>query len=135
MPVSAATAGYGCVFKRGATAIAEVVNISGPGLKLDTIDVTNMGSPNATREFIAGLLDGGEVTLEINFLPADATQKSLITDLTSRTKTTYSIVWSDTAPTTWTFTALVTGYEPGGKVDDKLSATVTLKISGLPTIP
>lgn len=35
----------------------------------------------------------------------------------------------------WVFNALVTGIEPTAKVDDKLSASITFKVTGVPTLP
>lgn len=125
--------GMGTLLKQGATTIAEVVSISGPGMKRDKIDATNFSSLNNAREFIYGLLDGGEIELELNFLPSDATQQALTTQLlTGTTFLAYSIVWTD--GTTWTFNALVTAFQPTGKVEDKLTASCTLAITGAPTL-
>lgn len=64
--------GFGTQFKRGDgggvevfTPLADVTNVSGPGLSRETIDVTSHGSPDAWMQFIGGLKDGGEVSLEI----------------------------------------------------------------------
>lgn len=111
------------------TTIAEVVSINGPGQKLDLIDATHMESPNAFREYIPSLLDGGEVSFDVNFLPGNANQAGLRTDLTSRTKRNFQLVWTDSAPTTYSFAGYVTAFEPSAKIDDKLMASVTVKIT------
>jgi hypothetical protein len=70
------------------TTIAEVINISGPTLSLETIDVTSHGSTDAWREFVAGLKDPGEITFDINFVPTGATHSystGLINDYDDRT--------------------------------------------------
>jgi predicted secreted protein len=126
-------AAYSTLIKKGSTAIAEVNSISGPGLSLDAIEVTHHESTDAWREFVGGLIDGGEITLDLNFLPADATQSlaaGLVADLISRDADTYSIIFPDTSSTEWTFSALVTNFEPSAPVDGKLGASVTLKITG-----
>jgi len=118
------------------TTIAQVVGLGGPSISLDPLDVTNHSSVEGWKEFVGGLLDGGELTLEINFDPADGTHDSttgLIKDMTDRTVRNFQLVFSDTANTTWTIPALVTGFEPAAPVDGKLSASVTLKVSGKPT--
>jgi len=135
---------YGTLLQRGDgggpetfTSIAELTSVSGPNLSMDTIDVTHMGSANAYREFIAGLKDGGDVSMDVNFLPADATQNmaaGIMADLDARTKRNFQVVWSDTAATVWSFSAFVTGFSPSSSLGDKLSATITLKITGKPTI-
>ena len=79
MPESQAHAAYGTLIEAddGAgnyTAIAEVVDITGPDQSRDTIDVTHMQSPNGYQEFIPSFKDGGNVTLTLNFLPFHPTQ-------------------------------------------------------------
>lgn len=134
MPASNVKAAFGTLLKKGATTIAEVVNVSGPGISADTIDVTHQESSDNAREFIGSLVDSGEVSCDVNFLPGNATQKTFISDIYGKVKATYSLVWSD-AGLTWTFEAIPTGFEPSAQIDDKLSASITLKITGKPTFP
>jgi hypothetical protein len=134
MPASNVKSGFGTLLKKGATTIAEVVSISGPGIQAETIDATHMESPDNAREFIGSLVDSGELTAEVNFLPGNATQKTFIADIYNKVKASYSIVWID-GPTTWTFDAIPTGFEPGAEIDDKLQASITLKLTGKPTFP
>lgn len=130
-------AAYGTEFKRGATEIAQVKNISGPGLSLDTEDVTSHDSTSGWEEVVGTILRSGEVTLEIVYDPAAATHKyasgGLLYDLVSRTATTFSIVFPGAA--TWSFSALVTGFEPSAPVEGALTASVTLKVTGAVTVP
>jgi len=53
--------------------------------KLSATEVSNMGSPNTYKEFIAGLRDGGEITFEGNYIPKDATQINVRADLDAGT--------------------------------------------------
>lgn len=130
----AGIAAFGTRLKKGAAAIAEVTNITGPGLSVDTTDVTSHDSTEGWEEVVAGIIRSGEVTLDLNYLPSNATHKALVTDLVSRQANTYSLVFPDTAQTTWSFSALVTGFSPGAPYDGKLSASVTLKLTGKPTL-
>lgn len=142
--MTSAIGAYGTLLKIGDgggpetfTTVAEVVNISAPSLALDTIDVTNHSSTAAWREFVAGLLDAGEVTFDINYIPTAATHNAtngLIRDLKNRTKRNFKLVFPDSGSTTWDFSAYVTGFEPDAPVDDKLAASVTLKLTGQPTL-
>jgi len=116
------------------TPIAEVTNVGGPGMSMDTVDITHHSSPGGWKEYTGGLLDGGEIKLELNFLPANATQESLITALSARTKKNFQLLFPDSAATTWDFSAFVTNFEPSAPVDGKLGASVTLKITGQPTL-
>lgn len=131
---------FGTKLYRGGTAgtaIAQVDNITGPGLKLNTLDVTNHDSTGGWQEFIGGLKDGGDVKLDINYDPAGATHKAaaggLLTDLTAGTALAYALKFPDAATTTWTFSAIVTSFEPKAPANNKLTASVTLKVTGVVT--
>jgi hypothetical protein len=144
MPASSAISAFGTLLKIGDgggtevfTSIAEVGDISGPALKMDTQDVTSHVSPGAFRERVPGLLDAGEVTFSLSFLPTAATQSQstgLIRDLRNRTKRNFQLVFPDAGSTTWSFAAYVTAFSPKEPVEGKLSADVTLTITGQPTL-
>ena len=51
------------------TTIAEVMNIDGPNLQQETVEVTSHDSTDRWREFIGGLKDGGEISFGLNFSP------------------------------------------------------------------
>ena len=131
-------AGYGTVLEREGTPIVQVTNISGPGLSLDVEDVTTHDSTGAWEEVVATILRSGEVSMDIVYDPAAATHKNaaggLLADLVSRTAQTYSLTFTDTAATVWSFSAFVVGFEPDMPADGALTASVTMKISGQPTL-
>ena len=119
------------------TTIAEVRDISGPPLGLGTEEVTSQSSPGGWREFVPTLLEAGEVTFDLNFVPTDPTHSysaGLIDDMVSRTLRNFELVFPDTGATTWAFAAYVTGVEPDEPVEGALAASVTLTISGQPTL-
>jgi predicted secreted protein len=129
---------FGTLFKRGAATIAQVSNISGPGLSLDTQDVTSHDSTGAWEEVVPTILRSGEVKLDLVYDPNEATHKyaagGLLSDMVLRTATAYSLVFPSVAPVTWTFNAFVTGFEPSAPHDGALTASATLKITGQPTV-
>ena len=131
-------AAFGTQFKRGATVIAQVTDISGPGLSLDTEDVTSHDSTGGWEEHVGTILRSGEVTLTIEYDPNLATHKNaaggILADLVSRTAQTYSLVFPSSPAVTWSFSALCTGFEPGAPVDGALTADVTYKLTGQPTL-
>ena len=131
--MSDATSAFGTILKKGATAIAEITGISGPGISRETITTTHMESTNGWQTYIGGLKDGGEVSVDVNFLPTNATQMAAIADLKDGSVDTYTIVWSDGSSTEWSFSALVTGIEVNADMSDKLSGSITFKVSGEPT--
>lgn len=131
--------GFGAALKRGDgetpeafTAIANVTNISGPGLSRDTIDVSSHDSPDKHREFVGSLVDPGEVSIDVNYDPA--VHDELVADLLVEDPGSYQLVFPSTPPKTWAFAAVMTGFEPSAPFDDKLAATITYKVSGKPTI-
>lgn len=119
------------------TTIAQVLDISGPGIALDTEDVTNHSSTSGWEEVVATIKRSGEISFEINFDPAGATHDvdtGLLDDLDDKTKRNFQLVFPDTGSTTWSFSAFVTGFEPAMPVTGKLTASVTLKLTGAPTL-
>jgi hypothetical protein len=116
------------------TTVAEVTGIGGPGGSLELIDATHMESPNAFREYIASLCDSGELSLDFNFLPGNTGQRGIRTDMVNRVRRNWQLVWTDSPATTWAFGAFVTGFEPSAAIDDKLSASATLKVTGPITV-
>lgn len=129
---------FGIALKKGGVEYAQVSNISGPGLSLDTEDVTSHDSTGAWEEVVGTILRSGEITLDLVWDPAHATHKyaagGLLYDLVQRTLIALTLEFPDAATTTWSFNALVTGFEPTAPVDGALTATVKLKLSGQPTL-
>lgn len=114
------------------TTIAEVVDISGLSLKQDVDDVTSHSSPSGWKEKIGTLLELGQVTLKLNFIPTNATQNStlgLIADMKNRVKRNFKEIFPDN--TTFAFTALVVDFKVVANVANKLTADVTLEGTGV----
>ncbi len=141
--MTSAKAAYGTLLKIGDgggpetfTTIAEVTNISGPSLSLAAIEATSMDS-GGWEESIGGVKSGGEVSFDLSYLPTHATHDAstgLIADLKNAVARNFQLVFPDAGGTTWSFTALVTAFEPSAPVDGRLQASVTLKITGQPTL-
>jgi len=110
--------------------IAEVKSISGPGLSSETIDATHMESPNSYREMLVGLKTGGEVSVEMNFLPGNANHILLSTTFGNRTKKRYQLVFPDTGVTKWQFEGYITSMQPSATIDDILSCSVSFTLTG-----
>lgn len=111
--------------------VAEVLNITPPALARDAIDATHTESTEGWREFIPGLKDGGEVSVEMNFIPGHASL-DLILALFSRDAGNFRITFPDSPATVWTFSAFITGFEPEAPLEDKMTATATFKLTGKP---
>lgn len=137
--MSNAMLGYGSVFQvqtenspDNYVDMAEVISITPPTFNLDQIDVTHMQSPNRNREFISGLNDPGECSFDMNFIPGNSSDDRMFELLNLPTGAPRGRNCRISYPNgvTWSFTAELTGYEPTVPVDDKMTATVTFKVSG-----
>src|SRR5215217_5974546 len=53
--------------------IGEVFSVTPGEANSDRVDATHMQSPGRRREYIAGLIDTGEASFEINWVPGNAT--------------------------------------------------------------
>ena len=113
--------------------IAEVMNHS-LSRSRDTEEVTHQESTGQWKEFIA-LTHGAELTLELNFLPANTQHLLLQTIQDSGTLTNFQLVRPDEAGSTETlaFAAFVTQFNSNHPASAKLGASVTLQISGVMT--
>ena len=115
------------------TGIAEIHDFSGPGISLNIIEATHQLSPDAMREFVAGLKDLTELSFEIGFVPTEATHSlstGFLKDWSDRTRRNYRIVFPDTAATTWAVSGFVTGFDISAPLEDMLTAAVTIKLTG-----
>lgn len=134
---------YGTEFRRATTlspgtvfeTIANVTNIGGPARTRETINVTSHQSPGQWMEFIGGLKDGGEISLDINYDPAELTH-DLDDDFDDVDPRNYRIViLPDTEDEhTWTISGIMTELSDEFPHDDKMSRSMTIKVTGKPTL-
>lgn len=117
------------------SSVPEVNSLSGLGKTNPLVDVTSFDS--AAREYIAGLADGTEITMECNYLPGDTVQDAIVSDVNTGTNFVMQIVatnpnsgTSPIAADTFTFEVTPLSWEFGPSFDDKNTMSFTLKISG-----
>lgn len=113
--------------------LSNATSIDLPSLSREDIDVTDHDSPDGYMEFIPGLRDGGEVSVDCNYRPSrhdDWVMEDFEDDEVHR----YRIVLPTAERHAWTFDAFVTGYEPSAPHDDKLETSITFKVSGKPDL-
>jgi predicted secreted protein len=115
--------------------LAELTTISGPNATADTIEATSHNSDDWFREFIAGVKDGGEITLEGNaiFDPATSKHEERLTDLTLGTQRLFYVIFPS-AIAEWTFYGNVTAFTTEAPYDDKLPISFTVKVTGKPVL-
>jgi hypothetical protein len=115
--------------------IGQVISIAGPSGTTGEIDVTNLSS--SAKEFIPSLPDYGDVSLEVVWDHATVANRhaALWTDFAAQTISTYQIRLTDSPQTTLTFSAFPNAYPVNIAVDDKVGATIGLRITSTVTIP
>ena len=104
--------------------------ISGPELSADAVEVTDHDSADGWREYIGGLKDAGEVGFKVNWDPADTQHDALVAQVGN------VIDWKITFPdgaSTATFQGIMTNYTPDVPLDDRMTAEITIKITGAVT--
>lgn len=118
------------------TTIANVTNISGPSKSRETIDVTAHDSPDGYMEFLGSVKDGGEVSADLNYDPTEDTHTVLDTRFESKVPLNYQIVLLPGTDDehTWSIKGIITGLEPEYPYDDKMACSVTIKVTGKPTL-
>lgn len=114
--------------------VAGLTSIGGLELSADTIDVTTLDSDGAYREFIAGFKDAGEVSLEGYLeLEEGKGQKDLYDLFESGETEDFTILFPNDMGS-WQFKGVVTGFSTSADLEDPLSFSCTIKVSGAPTL-
>ena len=108
------------------TTFAEITNITPPAIKGDTAEVSTMDSPNGYKEFIGTLIDGGEVTVSLNYKASQTVTVAALVNV----KKTWKITINDGS--NWVFSGLLTGLSGAIPVDGKVSQDWTIKVTGKP---
>lgn len=134
-------AAFGTTLKIGGTAGTAVVNvesIEGPEQSVEMLDMTAHDSGSAYREKVASFIDAGEVSLTIQWDPGHATHKNAAGGLryllANRTSSSFAITYPTTPAASDVFTAYVSKFVPSAPFDDKLTAEVTLTLTGAPAL-
>lgn len=117
------------------TELVEVVSFTLPNGETEQIDATHLKSPNRRREFIAGMIDDGDLTIVLNYVPGSASDLLIMAALTDGVTRDYLAV-IPRLTNNWEVmgTGFVSGVDRGEVVaDGKMEVTVTLRLSGSAT--
>ena len=136
MAASDAIIGYGTTFSVETVAgngiyveLAEITNLTPPNMSVDDIEVTHMQSPDRTKEFIAGLADPGEMSLEMNFIPGSSSDDLILAWRAAGDTRSCRIDYADNSAVD-TFPAYVKSYSSTMGVAEALKASLSLKVAG-----
>lgn len=134
MGASAGIAAFGTVLVWHSANPIEITSISGPSESMDTIDLTNHDSPSGFREFVAGIHDGGEITIEGNFISGDTPGQIVMhTDFQATTVQAWEIRFPGYASgPVITGNGYLTAFSWDFPFDGKISFSATIKVTGKP---
>lgn len=132
------TKGAGTLFKimsEVPVTVGDLVSLNPPSRSADTIDTTNLSTPDGYRTFIQGWKDGGEVSASCQYDPTVGNGHSEIEALfDSGELETFNIVYPEGIGMTLAFDGIVTGIEPAVDLEDLIMFDFTIKVSGKPTM-
>jgi hypothetical protein len=135
MAASKGTIGYGTVITIDSAVIGQVMDVSAPEVSVDTYETTNMDSDDGFKEFGAGLADGGEISFDVLFDEDNTTgQGVLLTKLAARAVVPIVVTLPTATGAVWNASAIITSVGMEIPVQEGITRTVGLKITGKPTL-
>lgn len=115
------------------TAISDISKIGGVELTADAQEVTNLAS--VAKEYIPGIVDGGEVEIEGFLYPGDTNGQVALKNAVGSSVGAVVITFPSAFGASWSFNALVTKFASGDvEIEGGLAFSATLKITGAPTL-
>lgn len=115
------------------TALVGVFEMSVPNEQADDVEITHFKSTGKKREYIQGLIETGEGTISMNYVPGSATDILCRAAKDAGDTRAFKIVLPDDAgDPLWEIDGFcyVKGYERDIPVDDRMTATLTVKYTG-----
>ncbi len=106
--------------------IGNVISITVGGRTRDMIDKSTMDSTDMFREYMAGMADEGEFTAEVNF-DDGVISVAINTAFQAATSETWTI---DFGTKTFAGTGIITGFDVNDPFDDKITMSITIKLTG-----
>lgn len=111
-------------------AVAQVRDIAGPSAEAADIDITSRDSTGNAMEFLAGLINGGEVTLDVVYDPGLAGHDTLSTMFNAGTEVTFRLTYPAATDKRAVFDGYLKAFQPQAPLEDRLSANITIKVTG-----
>ncbi len=101
----------------------------GSDREFGSVETTNLGSTKKT--YRATILDGGEISFEVELDPGDSAHAALETSFLAGTTHLWKITYTDTAHATDIITGFITKYSTSaGGPEENLTASFTVKADG-----
>src|SRR5271170_1549297 len=107
--------------------VANVGTINGPTMSLNVVDVTSHSTGVPWREKIGTLLDQGDLTFDLYFIPNDAGHQALLAQFVSRQTADWQLSFP-TSPsrTVWGLHGFISKFSTSEPVDNVIKASMTI---------
>jgi hypothetical protein len=115
------------------TDIAQLTDIDLSGEGTSGWDSTTLDGGVYETEDLTGYANGGTVKVGLLFDPALAGHQALVTTISTPATCVYKLKYSDSGPSTLTYTAASAGLDQKIVMKDGLRGTFTMKRTGAPT--
>lgn len=120
----------GTTLKIDSTTVGKLTSISGVEISADTIDASTLDDTEGYRKYEAGWVDGGEVSAE-GYLDGVGTAEATLAGYVGGEAKDCEITFPKGAK--WSFDGIVTGFSTGADLDDLVTFSISIKVSGKPT--
>lgn len=120
--------GFGTTLEGATTGvIGMITKVSRTGSDADTINISTMNAPQAWKKFIAGMKDAKEITLTLLY---EKTNAGVLQGAVGQENEAWTVTIPDGS--TWVCDGFVTHVGDESPMEDKISSTATIKLSGIP---
>jgi hypothetical protein len=109
--------------------IGNVTNVEGPGIEVDIKEKSTLDDEFVRK--VAGRIDGGDVSFELELDPTAATHKGLIAKAKGRQKHSFKVVFPAPWNASWSFSGIIRSFKPSVG-EDGPTASLAIAVSGEP---
>lgn len=116
--------------------LVQVKSFTLPQDEVEQVEISHLKSPGRRREYAPGMIEGGEFEVVLNFRAGSDTDQLCQEALNSGDTRPFKAVIPERGIPVWDVNGdcVVVGYDRGEvNIDDAMEATLTCKITGLPT--
>jgi predicted secreted protein len=126
---------FGTTLTWDSVSVAGLTAINGVDVSADTVEVSNHLSADAYKEYLVGMIEPGELSVEGQFDYTDTTgQHAMLADLNGRAAKTWTITFPSATGATWTGSGFLVGFKVGdATLDNAIPFSARVKLTGKPT--
>jgi hypothetical protein len=120
----------------GFTSVANISKIGGPTMQGTVVDVTSMSVTNAFRQKLVTLLEGGEVSFDLYWIPMLANHQAMLGFFLARGQSIagvpvdWRMVFPDQDGTVYTFSGFISKLSFDSEVAGVVKAATVITITG-----